>query len=54
MRYFAAFIICIFSAEATTFLKAVDAAMRDEMKRQDLVGLAVGVIFDGRVAYMHG
>ena len=54
MRYFAAFIICIFSAEATTFLKAVDAAMRDEMKRQDLVGLAVGVIVDGRVAYTQG
>ena len=54
MRYFVAFFICIFSAEATTFLKAVDAAMRDEMKRQDLVGLAVGVIVDGRVAYTQG
>jgi len=54
MRYFAAFIICIFSVEAETILKAVDAAMRDEMKRQELVGLAVGVIVDGRVAYTQG
>jgi len=54
MRYFAAFLLSFFAAEAATLPKAVDAAMWDEMKRQELVGLAVGVIVDGRVVYTQG
>lgn len=32
----------------------VDAAMRAEMEKQNVVGLAVGVIRDGRIAYLQG
>jgi len=54
MKFFVTFSLCVFAADAATLPKAVDAAMRDEMKRQELVGLAVGVIVDGRVAYTQG
>jgi len=51
MKFFVTFILCVFAADAATLPNAVDAAMRDEMKRQELVGLAVGVIANGRVVY---
>ena len=34
--------------------EAVDAAVRAEMKKQKLVGVAVGVIEDGRIVYLKG
>ena len=54
MRILAAYLFCLLAAEAGDLPKAVDAAMWDEMKRQELVGLAVGVIMDGRVVYTQG
>lgn len=34
--------------------EAIDTAVREEMERQELVGVAVGVIRDGKVAYTAG
>ena len=41
-------------ASAAPWTQDVDAAMRDEMKQQELVGLAVGVIKNGRIEYLKG
>ncbi|MBC8245081.1 MAG: beta-lactamase family protein [Verrucomicrobia bacterium] len=41
-------------AAAPPLAKRVDEAMHDEMARQELVGLAVGVIRDGQVAHLKG
>ena len=54
MRILAAYLVCLLAVEAADLPKAVDAAMWDEMKRQELVGRAVGVIVDGRVVYTQG
>ena len=42
------------SAAASPLAKRVDQAMRDEMAEQELVGLAVGIIQDGQIAYLKG
>lgn len=39
---------------APPLAKRVDEAMRDEMARQELVGLAVGVIQDGKITHLNG
>ena len=39
---------------APPLAKRVDQAMRDEMAEQELVGLAVGIIQDGQIAYLKG
>ena len=41
-------------ATADPLAKRVDQAMRGEMARQDLVGLAVGVIQDGEITHLKG
>ena len=41
-------------AAAPPLAKRVDEAMRDEMARQELVGLAVGVVQDGKIAHLNG
>lgn len=41
-------------AEAPSWDAAVDQAVRDEMERQELVGVAIGVIREGRVVYTAG
>jgi len=41
-------------AAAPPLAKHVDHAMRDEMAGQELVGLAVGIIQDGQIAYLKG
>lgn len=41
----------LLSSEQTA---AVDLAMRQEMERQEVVGLAVGIIHEGNVAYLKG
>ncbi|MDP7177424.1 MAG: serine hydrolase domain-containing protein, partial [Verrucomicrobiota bacterium] len=41
-------------APAAPLAKRVDHAMRDEMARQGLVGLAVGVIQDGEITHLNG
>ena len=41
-------------AAAPPLAKRVDQAMRDEMAEQELVGLAVGIIQDGQIAYLKG
>ncbi|MEQ8317894.1 MAG: serine hydrolase domain-containing protein [Phycisphaerales bacterium] len=41
-------------AEAPAWHAAVDQAVRDEMERQELVGVAIGVIREGRIAYTAG
>ncbi len=40
--------------DALEWRPAVDQAVRDEMARQELVGVAIGVIRDGRVVYTAG
>ncbi len=40
------------SSAASPLAKHVDHAMRDEMAGQELVGLAVGIIQDGQIAYL--
>ncbi len=47
-------LLLLFPACVAPWTKAVDTAMRDEMKQQELVGLAVGVIKNGRVEYVKG
>ena len=42
------------SSAASPLAKHVDHAMRDEMAGQELVGLAVGIIQDGQIAYLKG
>mgnify|MGYP002152427768 FL=1 len=42
------------STAASPLAKHVDHAMRDEMAGQELVGLAVGIIQDGQIAYLKG
>ena len=42
------------AATAAPLAERVDEAMRDEMARQELVGLAVGVIQDGQITYLKG
>ncbi len=42
------------AAPAAPLAKRVDHAMLDEMARQELVGLAVGVIQDGQIKYLKG
>ena len=42
------------STAASSLAKRVDHAMRDEMAGQELVGLAVGIIQDGQIAYLKG
>ncbi len=42
------------SSAASPSAKHVDHAMRDEMAGQELVGLAVGIIQDGQIAYLKG
>jgi serine beta-lactamase-like protein LACTB len=34
--------------------KAVDAAVKEEMNKQQVVGVAIGIIEDGRVVYLNG
>ena len=41
-------------APAAPLAKRVDHAMRDEMARQGLVGLAVGIIQDGEITHLNG
>ena len=41
-------------AAAPPLAKRVDEAMRDAMARQELVGLAVGVIQDGKITHLNG
>ena len=47
-------LLLLLPACAAPWTKAVDTAMRDEMKQQELVGLAVGVIKNGRIEYLKG
>ena len=47
-------LLLLFPACVAPWTKAVDTAMRDEMKQQELVGLAVGVVKDGRIEYLKG
>ena len=54
MRILVVLMFSVLTVVAASLPKAVDVAMRDEMKRQELVGLAVGVIVDGRVVYTQG
>ncbi|MFI4916026.1 MAG: serine hydrolase domain-containing protein [Phycisphaerales bacterium JB060] len=42
------------SVQAPPWRAAVDQAVRDEMERQELVGVAIGVIREGRVVYTAG
>jgi hypothetical protein len=49
MKSVATFFLCLLHVSAASLTVAVDTAMRDEMKQQELVGLAVGVIQNGRV-----
>ena len=42
------------AATTAPLAERVDEAMRDEMARQELVGLAVGVIQDGQITYLKG
>ena len=41
-------LLLLLPASAAPWKKDVDAAMRDELKQQELVGLAVGVVKNGR------
>lgn len=41
-------------AEAPPWQAAVDQAVREEMERQELVGVAIGVIREGRIVYTAG
>jgi len=41
-------------AAAPPLAKRMDEAMHDEMARQELVGLAVGVVKDGKIAHLNG
>lgn len=41
-------------AEAPAWSAAVDQAVREEMERQELVGVAIGVVREGRVVYTAG
>jgi len=52
--FFLALLLLLLPACAAPWTKGVDTAMRDEMKKQELVGLAVGVIKNGRVEYLKG
>ncbi len=54
MKSVATFFLCLLHVSAASLTVAVDTAMRDEMKQQELVGLAVGVIQNGRVEYLKG
>ena len=55
MKIFCLFILLLLlPARAAPWTKAVDTAMRDEMKQQELVGLAVGVIKNGHIEYLKG
>src|SRR5262245_57001498 len=38
----------------TAAFAKVDAAVEDEMKKQDLPGLAIGIVIDGELAYAKG
>ena len=42
------------STAASPLAERVDKAMRDEMAGQELIGLAVGIIQDGQIAYLKG
>jgi len=42
------------NALSTTKAEAVDKAVKAEMEKQELVGVAVGVIQDGKVVYLQG
>ena len=53
MKSVATFFLCLLHVSAATLPEAVDTAMRNEMKQQKLVGLAVGVIQNGRVEYLN-
>ena len=54
MKFFYLTFLLVFSPSAVTLPEAVDTAMQDEMKQQELVGLAVGVIQNRRVEYVRG
>ena len=40
------------AATVAPFGERVDKAMRNEMAGQELIGLAVGIIQDGQIAYL--
>ncbi|HJN89581.1 MAG TPA: serine hydrolase domain-containing protein, partial [Verrucomicrobiota bacterium] len=42
------------TAAAAPLAKRVDEAMHDELARQELVGLAVGIIQDGKITHLNG
>lgn len=42
----------ITAAENPVLTKAIDATIKNEMEQQNLVGLAVGVVRDGKIAYL--
>ncbi len=42
------------TAAAVPLAKRVDEAMHDELARQELVGLAVGIIQDGKITHLNG
>ena len=52
--FYLSLLLLLFPACVAPWTKAVDTAMQDEMKQQELVGLAVGVIKNGRVEYLKG
>ena len=54
MKFAWLLLIIALPAIAAPLPVAVDSAMRDEMRQQQLVGLAVGVIRNGRVAFTQG
>ena len=54
MKFFCPLFLLLCAASAATLPEAVDTAMREEMKQQELVGLAVGVIQNGRIEYLKG
>ena len=47
-------LLLLLPASAAPWMKDVDAAMRDELKLQELVGLAVGVVKNGHIEYLKG
>ncbi len=47
-------LLLLLPASAAPWKKDVDAAMRDELKQQELVGLAVGIIKNGHIEYLKG